>query len=223
MEWKNNGWENILKPEMEKEYFLQLKDFLKNEYSTKKIYPPENKIFNLFNHIKFDSIKIVILGQDPYHGFGQGNGIAFSVNKGIKIPPSLQNIYKELAKEYKDEFKIPSHGDLTSWVEQGVFLLNTVFTVEDGKPNSHAKKGWEIFTDFVIKSIDEKSSPIVFMLWGNPAKKKKVLIKNTNHLILESVHPSPFSANDGFFGNNHFIEADNFLEKNNINKINWQL
>lgn len=166
----------------------------------------------------------MILGQDPYHGVGQGNGIAFSVNKGVKIPPSLRNIYKELELEYKDgepPFVIPKNGDLTSWVKQGVFLLNTVLTVRDGEANSHRKKGWENFTTKIIKEINNKEEPVVFLLWGDGAKGKKEFITNDRHLVLESVHPSPLSASRGFFGCNHFKIANEFLKKNKIKGINW--
>ncbi len=218
----NKSWENIFVEESKKEYFQKLEKFVEAEYLTKKIYPPKDEIFNLFEHINFENIKVVILGQDPYHGEGQGNGIAFSVKRNIKIPPSLKNIYKEISAEY-NEFKIPEHGDLTGWVEQGVFLLNTVLTVEEGLANSHAKKGWEEFTDNIIRKINEKNQPVVFMLWGNPAKKKKSLITNSQHLILETSHPSPLGVHKGFAGCGHFKKVNEFLEQNNIQKINWQL
>lgn len=215
-----NEWKEILKEEFEKKYFLDLKSFLEKEYEEKKIYPPKKDIFNLFKILELSKIKVVILGQDPYHREGQGNGIAFSVNNGIKIPPSLGNIFKEIKLEYP-EYEIPEKGNLISWVEQGVFLLNTVLTVEEGKPNSHWKKGWEKFTDEVIRKIGEKKEPIVFLLWGNNARVKKKLIFNPNHLILESVHPSPLSANRGFIGCGHFKKTNDFLEKNKISSIKW--
>lgn len=211
--------------ELEKEYFKNLIIFLNEEYSSKKIYPPKELIFNLFNHIKFSNIKVVILGQDPYHGDGQGNGIAFSVNPGVKIPPSLNNIYKEIAAEYKKigiSLNPPHSGDLTNWVEQGVFLLNTTLTVREGQPASHAKKGWEIFTDKVLQLINEKSTPVVFILWGDHARKKKFLITNPIHLILESAHPSPLSAYRGFFGCDHFLKCNEFLRENGEREICWE-
>lgn len=219
-------WRELLNEEFQKEYFKKIEEFLKNEYSDRKIFPPQKLVFNLFNHIKYDEIKIVILGQDPYHGEGQGNGIAFSVNKGVKIPPSLRNMYKELELEYRDSerpFEIPTTGDLTPWVEQGVFLLNATLTVREGEANSHAKIGWEIFTDAVIRKINEKATPVVFILWGDFARKKKTLITNSRHLILEAVHPSPLSASRGFFGCNNFKEANLFLESKGMTPINWHL
>lgn len=219
-------WSLYLKSEINKEYFKKLFKFLEEEYKKEKIYPPQNLIFNLFENITYEEIKVVILGQDPYHGFGQGNGIAFSVNKGVKLPPSLKNIFKELEKEYsyqENKFIIPKNGDLTKWVKQGVFLLNTTLTVREGNPNSHSKKGWEIFTDEVLKKLNEKEEPIVFLLWGNFAREKKKYITNSRHLVLEAAHPSPLSANRGFFGCNHFIEVNNFLQKKGLKKIDWTL
>lgn len=219
-------WQEILKDEFEKDYFKKMEEFLKNEYSNNKVFPPKEFVFNLFNHIKYDNIKIVILGQDPYHGEGQGNGIAFSVNKGVKIPPSLKNIYKELELEFKDfkpPFEIPTTGDLTPWVKQGVFLLNATLTVREGEANSHSKIGWETFTDAVIKKINDKKTPVVFILWGDFAKKKRSLITNPNHFILEAVHPSPLSANRGFFGCDNFMDANLFLLSKGLKPIKWNL
>lgn len=213
-------WRELLKDEFRAPYFIELKKFLEKEYMEKKIYPPKEEIFNLFKNIKFQDIKVVILGQDPYHGKNQGNGIAFSVNEGIPHPPSLRNMFKELKNEYP-EYEIPKSGNLMRWVKQGVFLLNTVLTVEEGKPNSHSKKGWEKFTDEVIRKIGEKKEPVVFILWGNSAKGKKALISNPNHLILESVHPSPLSANRGFFGCGHFKRANEYLTENGLTSIQW--
>lgn len=213
-------WKEILKEEFEKSYFLDLKIFLEKEYREKKIFPPKDEIFNLFKILEFSKIKVVILGQDPYHGEGQGNGIAFSVNDGIRVPPSLINIFKEIKLEYP-EFEIPKSGNLKSWVKQGVFLLNSTLTVEEGKANSHSKKGWETFTDEVIKKIGVRNEPTVFLLWGNSAKSKKHLISNPNHLILESVHPSPLSASRGFLGCGHFKKANEYLKENSLSEIKW--
>ncbi|MGL4980665.1 MAG: uracil-DNA glycosylase [Fusobacteriaceae bacterium] len=214
------NWKELLKDELQSPYFNQLENFLKKEYEEKKIYPPREEVFNLFKNIEFKDIKVVILGQDPYHGENQGNGIAFSVNEGIFLPPSLRNIFKELKLEYPT-YEIPKSGNLMRWVKQGVFLLNTVLTVEEGKPNSHAKKGWENFTDEVIKKIGAKKEPVVFILWGNSAKTKKHLISNPNHLILESVHPSPLSASRGFFGCNHFEKTNRYLIEKKLTPIEW--
>ncbi|MGL5123039.1 MAG: uracil-DNA glycosylase [Fusobacteriaceae bacterium] len=220
------SWKELLKKELKKDYFIKLLNFLEDEYKNENIFPKKENIFNLFNKIKFSDIKVVILGQDPYHGKNQGNGIAFSVNDGIKIPPSLRNIYKELDLEYREtneKIIIPTHGNLISLVEQGVFLLNTVLTVREGMANSHAKKGWELFTDKVISLIGERKEPTVFILWGNQAKSKSKIIENKNHLILEGVHPSPLSANKGFFYKNYFINTNKFLISKNKSPINWNI
>ncbi|MGL4403107.1 MAG: uracil-DNA glycosylase [Fusobacteriaceae bacterium] len=213
-------WKEMLKDEFQAPYFIELEKFLEKEYSDKKIYPPKEEVFNLFKNIKFQDIKVVILGQDPYHGENQGNGIAFSVNDGIPHPPSLRNMFKELKLEYP-EYEIPKSGNLIKWVKQGVFLLNAVLTVEEGQPNSHSKKGWEKFTDEVIRKIGEKKEPVVFILWGNSARSKKALTSNPNHLILESVHPSPLSANRGFFGCGHFKKTNEYLAENGLSPIQW--
>lgn len=214
------SWNDILDKEFQSPYFIELKKFLEKEYKEKKIYPPKEEVFNLFKNIKFPEIKIVILGQDPYHGEKQGNGVAFSVNDGIPFPPSLRNIFKELKLEYP-EYEIPKSGNLMRWVKQGVFLLNAVLTVEEGYANSHAGKGWERFTDEIIKRIGEREEPIVFLLWGNSARGKRTLISNPKHLILESFHPSPLSASRGFFGCGHFRKANEYLEENGLIPINW--
>ena len=201
-------------------------EFLNVEYRQRSVFPPKEFVFNVFNHLEYKDIRVVILGQDPYHGLGQGNGIAFSVNPGVKIPPSLQNIYKELSLEYKNsdkEFSIPKNGDLTCWVEQGVFMLNTALTVRESEANSHSKKGWDIFTDAVLKKINEKNEPVVFILWGNNAKRKKNLITNPNHFVLEGVHPSPLSANRGFFGCSHFVKTNDFLKEKGLKEIEWRI
>lgn len=216
-----NYFKTIIENESKKDYYKELHDFVDQEYESKTIYPERKKIFEAFKHTPYDKVKVVILGQDPYHGEGEAHGLSFSVCPGIKIPPSLKNIYKELNSELG--CYIPNNGYLTKWADQGVLLLNSVLTVEKDIPASHRGKGWEIFTDNVIKELDKKEEPIVFMLWGNFAKTKKELLKNPNHLVLESAHPSPFSARNGFFGNNHFIDANKFLEKNGISPIDWQI
>lgn len=217
----NNQWDELLKDEFKKEYYLKLREFLKNEYRTQIIYPNMNDIFNALKLTDYSKVKVVILGQDPYHGKGQAHGLSFSVKKGIKPPPSLINIFKEIKSEYSIDF--PNHGELTSWAKEGVLLLNTCLTVREALPNSHKGKGWEIFTDRVIALLNESQEPIVFLLWGANAKSKVALINNPKHLILTSVHPSPLSAFGGFFGCNHFKLANEFLEKNNKKAINWSL
>ncbi|MBC2851301.1 uracil-DNA glycosylase [Cetobacterium sp. 8H] len=216
-----NDWDDILKNELEKSYFLEMKEFLKREYSEKIIYPPKKEIFTAFQLTPYKDVKVVILGQDPYHGEGQAHGLAFSVKKGVKLPPSLRNIYKEIANE--NEAQVFNHGCLESWATQGVFLLNTSLTVREGEANSHSKIGWSKFTDEVIKKLNEKKEPIIFVLWGNNAKQKKKLITNSQHYILEGVHPSPLSASRGFFGCNHFKEI-NLILKEKFNKhIDWNI
>ncbi|WKC74894.1 uracil-DNA glycosylase [Borreliella yangtzensis] len=216
------SWKEVLKNEFSKEYFKKLVGFIKHEYKTKKgkIFPPPKLIFNAFDSLPFKDIKVVIIGQDPYHGKNQANGLAFSVDSKIKIPPSLQNIFKEIEKSLN--IKTIPNGDLKRWATQGVFLINTILTVEEGKPSSHKAIGWEIFTDEVIKIISKNLKNIVFMLWGNFAKSKKKLIDSSNHLILETSHPSPYSANNGFLGSNHFNTALQYLDKHNKDKINFQ-
>lgn len=215
-------WTKILNDQFQSEYFKKIVDFLNFEYEKKIIYPPKNEIFTIFKKIAPKNIKVVILGQDPYHGEGQANGMSFSVKKGVKIPPSLKNIYLELNSDLGIE--IPKHGDLTKWTEQGVFLLNATLTVESGKPNSHKDIGWQKFTDAVIKKISEEKQPKVFLLWGNFAiSKKDLILNNSNNLVLTSPHPSPFSANRGFFGSRPFSKINEFLEKKGIEKIDWSI
>ncbi|MBE6491650.1 MAG: uracil-DNA glycosylase [Methanobrevibacter sp.] len=216
-----NDWDLALNEEFEKDYFLKINDFINKEYETKTIYPPYDEIFNAFKLTPLNEVKVVILGQDPYHEKGQAHGLAFSTPAGRPKPRSLNNIFKEINAEY--DYPIPESGCLESWANQGVFLLNTVLTVEEGNANSHSKCGWQIFTDNVIKLLDCQTQPIVFMLWGKQAEKKKELIKNPNHLVLITSHPSPFSARRGFFGSNHFIKANEFLKQNNLKEINWRL
>ncbi len=212
-------WKEVLKEEFKKEYFFKLKEFLEKEYSNKTVFPKRENIFRAFKLTEYDKVKVVILGQDPYHDVNQANGLAFSVNEGVKLPPSLVNIYKEITNEYGGV--IPKNGDLESWAKQGVLLLNTVLTVRAHMPNSHKNKGWETFTDEVIRKLNDKSKPIVFLLWGNNAKSKKSLIDTNKHYVLESVHPSPLSSHRGFFGCNHFIKVNEILNYLNEGEIKW--
>ena len=216
-----NEWDLILESEFKNEYFLNIVDFIDREYESKTIYPPYDEIFNAFKLTSINDVKVGILGQDPYHEKGQAHGLAFSTPEGRPIPRSLKNIFKEINNEY--DFPIPDSGCLENWARQGVFLLNTVLTVEEGNANSHSDCGWQIFTDNVIKILNEQKQPIVFLLWGKQAEKKKELITNPNHLVLITSHPSPFSARRGFFGSNHFKLANEFLKENNIDEINWKL
>ncbi len=214
-------WHNALKNEFEKPYFKELSYFVDKEYSEKTIFPPYDAIFNAFELTPLDKVKAVILGQDPYHTPGAAMGLSFSVPKDEKIPPSLANIYKAIKLDLG--YEIPSHGCLTKWAKEGVLMLNTVLTVESGKANSHKNKGWETFTDKVIKILNDCEQPIVFLLWGTPARKKSVLLKNPRHLVLESVHPSPLSAYHGFYDCRHFSRANEFLKKNDIKEIDWKI
>lgn len=216
-----NDWDTILADEWEKPYYRELRGFLKNEYATKTIYPNMYDIFNALKNSSFADTRVVIIGQDPYHGPGQAHGLCFSVKKGIKPPPSLENIYKEL----NDDLGIPhpAHGELTCWAKQGVLLLNTVLTVRESCPNSHKGKGWEIFTDRVISELDKKESPVVFLLWGANARKKAEIIKNPIHKKLVTVHPSPLSAYNGFFGCKHFSKCNEILVNSDQKPINWEV
>ena len=216
-----NDWDDILADEWQKPYYLELRKFLKQEYSTGTVYPNMNDIFNALKLTSFKDTKVVIIGQDPYHGFGQAHGLCFSVKKGVVPPPSLKNIYKELKNDIG--FEIPNHGELTSWAKQGVLLLNNVLTVREGLPNSHKGKGWEIFTDRVIGELNKKETPVVFLLWGANAQKKAEIITNPKHYKLMTVHPSPLSASRGFFGCRHFSKTNEILQKNRINPINWEI
>lgn len=216
-----NDWKDLLEDEFNKEYYQTLRNFLTNEYKTKTIYPDKYDIFNALHFTSYKDIKVVILGQDPYHGPGQAHGLSFSVNPGIKIPPSLLNIYKELNSDLG--CYIPNNGYLKKWADQGVLLLNTSLTVRAGEANSHKSIGWEIFTDKIISLVNEKEAPVVFLLWGNNAIKKKNLITNKRHLILTSVHPSPLSASRGFFGSKPFSKINNFLISINKKPIDWQI
>jgi uracil-DNA glycosylase len=213
------SWKKHLKSEFEKDYFITLTDFVRQEYTSGKVFPPGPLIFNAFNLCPIDNIKVVILGQDPYHGENQAHGLSFSVKPGIPKPPSLQNIFKELQTDLNIEFS--EEGDLTRWAKQGVFLLNSVLTVRKGQAGSHQGKGWEIFTDEVIRILSKEKENLVFMLWGNYARNKKELIDGEKHLILEAAHPSPFSAHNGFFGCKHFSKANEYLTQKEIKIINW--
>ena len=216
-----NDWDLILKEEFEKDYFKKIMEFVDDEYASKTVYPPYDDIFNAFKLTPFSDVKVVIIGQDPYHEKGQAHGLAFSTPEGRPIPRSLKNIFKEISSEY--DCPIPESGCLEKWAGQGVFLLNTVLTVEEGNANSHSDCGWQTFTDKVIESLNEHTMPVVFLLWGKQAEKKKELITNPNHLVLVTSHPSPFSARRGFFGSNLFKLANEFLKENKMDEINWRL
>jgi uracil-DNA glycosylase len=214
------SWKKVLSVEFQQPYFQELKGFLLAEKKAGKItFPPAAQIFHAFELCPFNDVKVVILGQDPYHGAGQAHGLCFSVNKDVRVPPSLQNMYKELHDDLK--LPIPSHGNLEHWAEQGVLLLNTTLTVEAKSPTSHAGKGWETFTDQVIRKISEERNGVVFLLWGNFAKSKKDLIDTTKHTVLTAPHPSPFSAHSGFFGCKHFSKTNEILKKNGQDPIDW--
>lgn len=216
----SSTWENILEEELQKVYFLNLMSFVTQEYLVKKCYPPKNLIFEAFNQCSFDDLKVVIIGQDPYHGFGQANGLCFSVNDGIKLPPSLVNIFKELEKDL--QIPIAISGNLERWAKQGILLLNSVLTVEEGKAGSHQNKGWEEFTDAVIHLIAQEKRNVVFLLWGSYAHQKGKKINRKYHLVLEAGHPSPLSANRGhWFGNQHFSKTNKFLKENHLTEIDW--
>ena len=217
----NNSWDILLKDEFQKPYYLNLRKFLVQEYKSQTIYPNMNDIFNALKYTDYKDVKVVILGQDPYHQPNQAHGLCFSVKKGVNPPPSLQNMYKEIYAEYG--YPIPQHGELTYWAEQGVLMMNTVLTVRESQPNSHKGMGWEIFTDNVISLLNQRPEPMVFLLWGANARAKKKTITNPNHLVLESAHPSPLSAYNGFFGNGHFKKANEFLKQNKMTEIDWQI
>lgn len=214
-----NDWDTILADEWEKPYYQELRQFLKAEYMTRTVYPNMNDIFNALKYTSFADTKVVIIGQDPYHGEGQAHGLCFSVKKGVVPPPSLKNIFKELKTDVGKE--IPSHGELVDWAKQGVLLLNNVLTVREGEPTSHKGMGWEQFTDRVISELDKKQTPVVFLLWGAHAQKKAEIIKNPIHKKLLSVHPSPLSASRGFFGCRHFSKTNEILKSNGMEEIVW--
>ena len=217
----DNDWDNILKEEFNKKYYLELREFLKHEYKNSLIFPDMHDIFNALKYTSYKDTKVVILGQDPYHDKGQAHGLSFSVKPNIPIPPSLLNIYKELNNELN--LFIPNNGYLISWAKQGVLLLNTVLTVKAHMANSHKNKGWEIFTDNIIRYLNKRDESIIFVLWGANARSKKGLIDTSKHYILEAPHPSPLSAHLGFFGCNHFKKINEILDKLNKEKINWQI
>ena len=216
-----NKWDEILKEEYQKDYFKQLTEFVEKEYETKTIYPKKEDIFAAFKYTDYDDVRVVLLGQDPYHGVNQAHGLCFSVQKGVAQPPSLKNIFKELQEDLG--CRIPSHGNLIKWANEGVLMLNTVLTVREGNANSHANKGWEKLTDSIICKLNESKKPIVFLLWGRNAQSKMNLITNPNHLILKCAHPSPLSAYNGFYGCRHFSKTNNFLMKNGYKPIDWQI
>ncbi|MBR2247710.1 MAG: uracil-DNA glycosylase [Bacilli bacterium] len=216
-----NNWDNVLNEELKKEYFQELMSFIKSEYKTKIIYPKQSEVFNAFRYTDFDDVKVVILGQDPYHGPNQAEGLSFSVSNEVLKPPSLKNIFKELENDLG--IKYPESNSLKPWAKEGVLLLNAVLTVEEHKPTSHKDKGWETFTDEIIRTINKKETPVVFILWGAYARKKKELITNPIHLVIESAHPSPFSAYNGFFGSKPFSKTNKFLKQNNLKEIDWRV
>ncbi len=216
-----NDWDEILADEFSKPYYLELREFLKKEYSTRRIYPDMNDIFNALKASSFENTRVVIIGQDPYHGAGQAHGLCFSVKRPVEPPPSLKNMYKELESDIG--FKIPDHGELTAWAEQGVLMLNTVLTVREGAANSHKGMGWEQFTDRVISELNRKETPVVFLLWGANARKKAEVITNPLHKKLVTVHPSPLSAYNGFFGCRHFSKCNELLINSGQEPINWQI
>ena len=213
------SWGNRLKPEFVKPYFQELVTFVKSEYTNHSVYPPGKQIFSAFDHCAFDQVKVVIIGQDPYHGKGQAHGLCFSVNEGIPMPPSLVNIFKEI----KDDLNLPMppHGSLVRWADQGVLLLNATLTVRASTPGSHQNKGWESFTDAVIKVISDEKHNVVFLLWGSYAQKKGAMIDKSRHHVLESAHPSPFAAHRGFFGNKHFSKTNEYLRAQGLPEIKW--
>lgn len=214
----NKKWDEVLKEEVNKQYFKKLGSYVKNEYDKKTVYPEYKNIFNALKYTDYDKVKVVILGQDPYHGPNEAHGLSFSVQKGVKRPPSLENIFKEL---YDDLGIIRTNNDLTDWAKEGVFLLNSIMTVIKDRPLSHKSIGWETFTDNLIKILNEREKPIVFILWGSFARSKKSLITNKRHFIIESPHPSPLSAYRGFFGSKPFSKTNNFLVTNGIEPVNW--
>lgn len=214
----NKTWDVVLEKELKKDYFRKLGIFVKEEYDKKNIFPSYNNIFNALRYTDYDKVKVVILGQDPYHGDGEAHGLSFSVQEGIKRPPSLNNIFKELRN---DLGIIRTKNDLSDWAKQGVLLLNSIMTVERNKPLSHKDKGWELFTDTIIQKLNERKNPVIFVLWGSYAKSKKIYVTNPNHYIIESVHPSPLSASRGFFGSKPFSKINQILKQNGLQEIKW--
>ena len=217
-----SSWKEKLIDEFNKEYMLSLRDFLKKEKLKRKvIFPPGRKIFSALNLTSFQNVKVVILGQDPYHGSNQAHGLSFSVEHGIKPPPSLNNIFKELASDL--DIKKPNHGNLEKWGKEGVLLLNSILTVEKSKPGSHANKGWEVFTDKILFLLNSSKKNLVFILWGKKAQEKGHFIDSDRHMIIKSTHPSPYSANNGFLGSKPFSKTNKYLRENNIDEVNWSL
>lgn len=214
----NKKWDVVLKDELKKDYFKKLGIFVKNEYKNKQIFPPYENIFDALRFTDYDDVKVVILGQDPYHGLGEAHGLSFSVKQGVKMPPSLRNIFKEL---YNDLGITRTNTDLTDWAKQGVLLLNSIMTVQKDTPLSHKDKGWEIFTDDIIRILNERETPVIFILWGSFARSKKDLITNKRHIIIESAHPSPLSASRGFFNSKPFSKTNKYLKELGIKEINW--
>lgn len=217
----NKNWHEVLASEFDSEYFIKLNDFLVDEKSKFKVFPQEDQIFEALNLTPPEDIKVVIIGQDPYHNDGQAHGLSFSVQKGVKIPPSLKNIYKELNQDV--DLEIPNHGFLDEWAKQGVLLLNATLTVRAHEPGSHQKKGWENFTNAIIKSISDKKENVVFLLWGRFAQQKEQLIDTSKHHVLKAAHPSPFSAHNGFFGCKHFSKTNDILKSKGIETIDWSI
>lgn len=213
-------WKQVLSPEFDKDYFRNLTEFVKNQYLQGVVYPPPKFIFRAFELTPFDAVKVVIIGQDPYHGKGQANGLCFAVNRGVRLPPSVQNIYKEIQYDLGRPSRYP-HGDLEEWAKQGVLLLNATLTVSEKNPGSHQKKGWEQFTDAVIQVLSEQKQHLVFILWGAYAQKKGAMIDETNHLVIKSPHPSPFSAHTGFFGSKPFSQCNAYLAQHHLTPIDW--
>ena len=216
-----NDWDKVLSVIESSEGFKKFMDVVNHQYEINTIYPIKENIFNALKLTSYENTKVVIMGQDPYHGEGEAHGLSFSVQEGIKLPPSLKNIYQELESDLG--IKPSKSGDLTKWAKEGVLLLNSVLTVEKDTPNSHKDLGWSLFTDYIIKTLNEKETPVVFILWGNFARSKKAFITKSHHLVIESAHPSPFSARNGFFGSRPFSRTNEFLKKNNIKEINWDL
>ena len=216
-----NTWDKLLAEEVNKEYFKELINYVNNEYKQKTIYPKKKEVFNAFKYTDYNNVKVVILGQDPYHGPNQAEGLSFSVSNEVLKPPSLKNIFKELESDLGIPF--PEYNSLKPWAKEGVLLLNAVLTVEEHKPASHANKGWETFTDEIIKILNKKEEPVVFILWGNYAREKKAYITNPIHYIIESPHPSPFSARNGFFGSKPFSKTNEFLKSKGLKEINWNV
>lgn len=216
-----NDWDKLLADQWEMDYYKKLREFLVSEYQTQTVFPPMNDLFNALRLTAYGDVKAVILGQDPYHGKGQAHGLCFSVKEGTPPPPSLVNIFKELNAE--TGLAIPKSGELTKWAKHGVLLLNTVLTVREGQANSHRNHGWEILTDRIIELLNKREQPIVFLLWGGPARAKSKLVTNPKHLVLQCAHPSPLSAYQGFFGCGHFVKANEFLKNNGAEPIDWSL